>query len=267
MTKKALHYILYLTISAILLTSCHGYQKVLKSNDYNLKYEKALEYYQKGDYYRALNLFEDVMNILKGSDKGENALYCYADCHYQQEDYVMAAYYFDNFANTFPYSEKTPMATYLTAYCYYLNSPKSSLDQSDTRKAIDAMQLYINKYPDSEKIDEANNIIEELRAKLEEKSFENAKLYYKLGEYHASNIALKNSIKDFPDTEYREEILYLIVKSSFLLAENSISNKQGERYQNTITEYYSFIDEFPKSEYIKEIEKMYEKSVNQIKKQ
>ncbi len=262
---KKISQLILLSVVIGLLSSCSGYQKVLKSTDYNFKYEKAVEYYEKGDYYRAQSIFDELVNILKGSAKGEDVLYFYADCHYQQEDYILGAYYFENFANSFPHSDRTPEATYIAAYCYYLNSPKPSLDQTDTKKAIDAMQLFINKYSEDKRVVDANEIIEKLQYKLEEKAYEGAKLYYKLSDYHAANISLKNSIKDYPDTKYREEILYLIVKSSYLLAENSIYAKQGERYQNTISEYYVFIDEYPNSEHIKEIEKMYEKSVNQIK--
>ncbi len=257
--------ILIFSLTTLFLFSCSEYQKILKSSDYNFKYEKAVAYYNEGDYYRAQSLFDELVSIFKGTDKAEDVLYYYADCHYQQEDYVLGAYYFDNFAKTFPYSDKTEKASYLAAYCYYLNSPRSSLDQSDTYKAITAMQLFINKYPNSEYIDQANDIIDKLHHKLEEKSYNNAKLYFKLGDYQAATIALKNSIKDYPDSQYREELLYLIVKSSFLLAEMSIPSMQGERYQNTITEYYTFIDEYPDSQYSKEIEKMYTKSVNHIK--
>lgn len=257
--------LLVLSILTTFLLSCSEYQKLLKSSDYNLKYEKAVAYYEKGDYYRAQTLFDELVSIFKGSDKSEKILYYYADCHYQQEDYVLGAYYFENFAKTFPYSDSTEKASFTAAYCYFLNSPKYNLDQTDTKKAIDAMQLFINKYPASPRVTEANEIIEKLYSKLELKSYESAKLYFKLGEYHAATIALRNSMKSYPDTKYREELMYLIVKSNYLLAENSIKEKQGERYQNTITEYYSFIDEFPESEYLDEIEKMYTKSVNQIK--
>lgn len=266
MLKAKAKIIVFSVLTTLLLSSCSEYQKILKSSDYNLKYQKAIEYYQAEDYYRAKSLFDELVTIFKGSDKAEDILYYYADCHYQEKDYILGAYYFENFAKTFPYSDKTEKAAYNAAYCYFLNSPRYNLDQTDTYKAIDAMQLFINKYPESDHIKEANEIIEKLRAKLEKKSYENAKLYVKLSDYQAAAIALKNSLKEFPDTKYREEILYLIVKSSFQLAEMSIKEKQGERYQNTVTEYYSFLDEFPDSDYLKEIEKMYTKSVNQIKK-
>lgn len=255
-----------LSIVVLLLASCNDYQKALKSTDYNYKYEQALSYYDGGDYYRAQALLEELVHILKGSARGDTVLYYYANCHFMQEDYILGAYYFETFAATFPYDDKTPDATYTAAYCYYLNSPKPSLDQADTKKAIDAMQLFINKYPDSDRVKEANDIIEKLRAKLELKAYESAKLYFKLSDYQAASISLKNNLKDYPDTKYREEILYLIIKSSYLLAENSILAKQGERYQNTISEYYTFVDDYPESAYVKEVEKMYEQSINQLKK-
>lgn len=265
MIKLITRLLVFVFFVLLVLSSCSEYQKALKSTDYNLKYDKAIKYYNDKEYYKAQNLLEQIVNIMKGTGKGENTLYYYANCYYKQKDYVTAAYYFDNFVNSFAYSDKTPEATYLTAHCYYLSSPKPSLDQADTKKAIGAMQVFINKYPKDERVKEANNIIAKLRDKLEKKSYESAKLYYKLRQYHAATISLKNSIKEFPDSEYREEILYLIIKSSFLLAENSVSEKQGERYQNTVSEYYAFIDEYPSSEYINEVEIMYKKSIKQLK--
>ncbi len=258
-------HIIFIALVLIGFASCNPYQKLLKSGDYNLKYQKAVEYYEKGDYYRAQALFDEVVSIFKGTEKAEDIAYYYADCHYKQHDYTLASYYFETFAQNFPYSPRTPEASYIAAYCYYLNSPRYSLDQKDTYKAIESMQAFINKYPQSELIPEANLYIKELRVKLEQKACENAKLYFKLGDYQAASITLKNSIKDFPDTKYREELLYLSVKATYLLAENSISSKQGERYQSTVSEYYVFIDEFPESKYLKEVEKMYVKSVSQIK--
>lgn len=253
-------------LTGLLLLNCSEYYKVQKSGDYNLMYDKAVSYFEYEDYYHAKMLFDEVVNVMKGSEKGENALFLYAYCHYKQHDYTMGAYYFELFYNTYPFAEKTEEAYFMAAHCYYKESPRPTLDQASTMRAITAMQAYINKYPQSTRINEANMVIAEMRQKLEQKSYENAKLYYKLGEYQAATITLKNSLKEYPDTKYREELMYLIVKSNFMLAENSIEDKKAERYQNTVTEYYSFIDEFPQSQYINEIEEMYNQSVNQIKK-
>ncbi len=263
--NRNLFFILTTTFALTVLTSCSEYQKVLKSSDYNSKYELGMKLYEDEEYYKAQSLFEDIMPLFKGTAKAEGLAYNFANCYYKQEDYQLAAYYFENFTKTYPYSDMVEEATYVAAYCYYLNSPRPSLDPSDTRKAIMALQSFINKFPNSERVNETTLYIDELRTKLEEKSYMNSKLYFKLGHYQAATISLKNSLKDYPDTKYREEIMYLTVKSSFLLAEASISTKQGERYQDTISEYYAFIDEYPESKFLKEIEKMYTQSVNHIK--
>ncbi len=265
MIKRFNKYILLLVV-VLFFAQCSEYQKVLKSTNYDQKYDKALELYEAKQYYKAQTLLEQIINITRGTKKAENTLFYYAKCLYEEKNYKMAAYYFDNFINSFAYSDNTPEATYLRAYCYYLNSPKPSLDQEDTRLAIGSMQIFINKYPKDERVAEANDIIAKLRHKLEQKSYESAKLYYDLRQYQSAAISLKNSLKEYPDTKYREQIMYLLVKSSYLLAKNSIESKQAERYQNTVSEYYAFIDEFPKSEYISEIEKMYQKSITEIKK-
>lgn len=247
-----------------LLSSCSEYYKIQKSGDYNLKYEKAKAYYEYEDYYHAKSLLDDVVSVFRGSDKAEEVAMLYANCHYKMHDYTMAAYYFENFCKTYPYSDKAEEAYYMTGSCYFKDSPRVDLDQTCSKKAINAMQTYLNKYPQGKYSNEANAVITEMRQKLEEKSYMNAKLYFKIGEYQAATITLKNSLKEFPDTKYREELMYMVVKANFLLAENSVEDKKAERYQSMVTEYYSFIDEYPQSEYLPEIEEMYNTSVKQI---
>ena len=254
-----------LILSIFFFSACSEYQKILKSNDYELKLEKANEYYEEEDYYRAQALYEELLSIYKGTDKAEKIYYKFSYCYFNQKDYILAGYHFENFVSTYPNSKYAEECDFLSAYCYYLESPQPDLDQSNTRKAIDALQLFINKYPGSEKIVDANKLIDELRLKLETKSFNNAKLYYNLGEYKSAVIALKNTLKDYPDTQYREELLFLILKSNFLLAKNSIEAKKIERYQTTVNEYYSLIDEYPNSKNIKEAEKIYNTSIKEIK--
>jgi len=260
----------YLSFSLILLLmitgiSCSKYQRLLKSNDYNLKYEKAVEYYNDEDYYRAQTLLEEVMTILKGTEKAEEAQYFYTYCLYNQGDYILAGYHFKNFSRTFPNSVHREETDYMVAYCYYLQSPKPTLDQKYTFKAIEEFQLFLNKYPGSERIDNANEYVSKLRNKLELKSYLNAKLYYDLGNYKASIVSLKTSLNDYPDSDYREDILFYILKSSFLLAENSIEIKKYERYKSTITEYYVLIDEYKESKYIKEAQKIYDTAAKYVK--
>ena len=262
---KIKYIIFVLLLSVFFVTGCSEFQKVLKSSDYNLKYEKALEYYNDEDYYRAQSLLEEIVPIFKGTDKAEKVYYMYAYCLYNQGEHIMAGYHFKNFARTYPNSKHVEECEYMSAYCQYLNSPEPSLDQTYTRKAINALQLFMNKYPKSDKVEKCNELIDELHKKLETKAFNSAMLYYKISDYQAAITTFKNVLIRFPDTHYREEILFYILKSSYLYAQNSIEKRKKERYKSTITEYYALIDEFAKTTYIKQAEKIFDNSRKNIK--
>lgn len=250
----------------ILISGCSEFQKALKSNDYEYKFEKAVEYFEEEDWYRSQSLINDVLPVFRGTQKAKKLYYMKAYTHYNQAEYILAAYQFRTFIKTYPNDKLTQECEFMLAECFRKEAPKYNLDQQNTKKAIQGYQLFINKYPNSEKRELANQRIDDLRKRLERKSYENAELYFKLRDYKAALIALKNTLKDYPDSPFREELLYLIMKSNYLLAQNSIPSLQKERFQETINEYYAFVDEFPQSDKIKEAEKIFEKSVEEIKK-
>lgn len=244
--------LIFLLLIAFSFSSCSNYQKVLKSNDYGKKYEVAMQLYNKKDYQKAYPLLEELVSVKRGTKEAEDIYFYYCYCNYYLDDLISASYHFEQFAKTYPASEKTEEASYMNAYCYYLGSPVYSLDQSNSYRAIDEMQKFINKYPNSERIAECNELIDMLRNKLEQKSFEKGMLYYKMSDYKAAIVGLNNTLKDFPMTKYKEIILFTIVKSNFLLAENSYENKKAERYKATIDAYNDFIDKFANGENVKE---------------
>lgn len=257
----------YIIVITLIFSSCSKYQKLLKSSDYESKYKMGVMYYEKGDFVRSYNLLEELHGIYKGTKRAEKVYFYLAGSHFGKKEYIMAGYHYGMFARTYPLSEYTEEAFFKSAYCAYLNASSASLDATYTIDGIKSLQLFIDKYPQSKHVTESNQLIDELRSRLEVKAFNNAELYYKISDYKAAVIALKNVIVDFPDTKYREEILYLVVKSSFTLAEKSIRKKQNERYQKTIDEYYVFADEYPKSDKIKDAEKIYNKSRKFLNKQ
>lgn len=247
---------LSLGLLIVLLYSCGDYQKILKSSDYELKYTKAIEYFQKKDYARSSTLLEELLTVYRGTEKAEEVSYYYAYCYYHQQDFVMAGYYFGNFVKSFPYSKYAEECAFMVAYCYYEDSPASSLDQANTIKAIDELQVFINQHPGSSRVDQCNKLIDELRDKLVKKSFDSASLYFKLGDYKAAITALNNSIKEYPDTRYREELLFLVLKSSFELARNSVSDKMKERFESTVAAYQTLAEEYPESKHLREAERI-----------
>jgi len=252
-------------IAASVLAGCSGYEKILKSKDNELKYSKALYYYNKSDFYHASLLLEQILPIYRGTNRADTVNYYYAYSQYGQGDYLLASSYFDSFRKNFPKSGFTEKAEYLYAYCFYLTSPRYELDQDNTNLAIDAFQEFISKYPQSKKVDDAKKLIKELFQKLEEKEFKSAWLYYHTENYKAAIIALQNSLKDYPNSEYREEEEFLILKSAYIYASNSVVQKQKERYQSAVDYYYNFIAEFPDSKYIKEAQKMYDVATKDLK--
>lgn len=247
-----------LVVVALIIAGCGGYSKLLKGNDYDLKYKKAFEYYDAKKYDKALQLFEQVMPVYKGLDKGEKVMYYYTLCNYLVKDYYSAGYYFRKFAQTYPHSEYNESAMYLGAYCYYLDSPKPSLDQESTNRAINEFELFLSKYPDTEKKDTCNMLLDKLRLKLQIKSYDNAYLYYKLGYYKAATISLRNSLDDYPDTPFKENILYYIAKSSYLYADKSINEKKGERFTTAQKDISNYLVTYPNGKYVRDVAKMKE---------
>ena len=257
MQKKTIKYFILLVISILIFGSCGEYVRVMKSSDYDYKYKKAMEYYNKKDFTKASSIFEQIVNVFRASVKGDTVMFYYAKSYYGDEDYIMAGHYFKDFSDNYGRSPFVEEADYMAGYCYYMISPRPSLDQENTHDAIQAFQKFIYKHPESKYIPECKRLIVELNNKLAEKAYLNAKLYYNLGHvdpkyYKSAIISLKNCLSDYPDNKFREELMFMILQSNFLLAKNSIPEKKRERFQSTLDEYYSFISEFPSSLWIVE---------------
>ena len=243
-------------LSVILFTACGEYQQVLKSKDLEFKLSKALEYYNDGDYNKAYPIFDELISLYRGTEKAQEVYFYYANTLYKQKDYILAGYHFKNFYKTFPQNENADEAAYLTAYCYYLEAPSHSLDQAYTFKAINELQLYINTHPGSENIERCNGYMEELRGRLELKSYEIAKQYYKTRKYKAAMTAFTTTLREYPDTPYREEAMYLKAKAAFRLAANSVTDLQEERFIEANTALNDLEEVYPNSEYLTDLRKL-----------
>jgi outer membrane protein assembly factor BamD len=234
------------------MVSCGEYYEIKESNDYELKYKKALEYYDKGEYAKSEYLLNEVIPTYRGTSKYENISYYYVMSLYKQEFYNVAAHYFNLFTTTFPQSERLEECHYKSALCYYYVSPEVKLDQQNTHNAINGFLKYIKLYPDSDKISEINKYLDICRDKLTNKSYINARLYYDREKFKSAIVALNNSLNDYPESSYREEVKYLLLQSHYQFAKNSIVDKQADRYKEALQSTESFIEEFPESQYIDE---------------
>ncbi len=248
--KKLFPFLLIL----IIISACSEFNKVLKSDDTEYKKERAIKYYHNQEYLNAATLLEDIIPYYKLTPDGEMLYYYYCMSNYYLGDYYLASYYFRRFINQYPNSKYTEECQFLSALCSVKNSPEYSLDQTETLNALDQLQVFVDMYPYSNRIDTCNLIMDKLNFKLETKDFEASKLYYQTENYKAAVVALEIFLQKHPKSIYREEAMYLLVLSRFELGINSIESKKLKRLEATLKSYRKFADEFPDSKWIKELD-------------
>jgi len=212
----------------------------------------GMDLYEKGDFNKALQFFDILRAVYRGTEKGELLTYYSANCYFQLKDYNIASYYYKQYTQMYPRGEKAEESLFLAAFCNYMDSPRYSLDQSSTFIALKELQLFIDQYPNSTKLDEATRLMDDLRAKLEKKSYNIGKLYYRTEDFQAAITSFESLLDDYPDTEYKEEILYYITIAYFTYAEKSIYSKKMERYEKTIEAYNNLEYFYPESKYLSE---------------
>ena len=240
--------------------------------DYDYKYEAAKEYYAAGNYSKCSQLLEDMVMLLKGTDKGEESLFMLGMCYYNMNDYETATLYLDRYYKTYTRGTYTELARFFSGKASYMQSPDIRLDQSPTVTAINTLLEFLDFYPYSDKRSEVYDLLEVLRNRLAEKEYQSALLYYNLGSYtgncvnggsnyEACIITAENTLKTYPYTSHREDLMMMILRARYRLANKSIASKKEERYRETIDEYFGFKNEFPESKYMHEADKIYKYSV------
>ena len=261
------HFPLFIAFLAVLFSaSCSSFDKIKKSGDVNLRFAKANEYYEKKRYSNANELYHDLMPVLRGTKNYEQLFYRYAYSFYYQDDYPTAALYFKNFTEYFPTSKDAEECEFMHALCLVKMAPKSNLDQTNTIKAMEALQAFINMHPSSKRLPEANQYIDESRKKLETKDASAANLYFNIGQFKSSAIAYREVINQYPESPMADYYQYMVVRSLYEYAKVSIEEKQAERYVNTITAYKDLKDVYPASKYVKDAERYQLLANNSLKK-
>ncbi|WP_147677980.1 outer membrane protein assembly factor BamD [Algibacter pacificus] len=250
--KKFFYILLVFTV----LSSCNEYQKVLKSEDIAAKFKMGEDFYNEGKFAKANKLFAQIVPNYRGKPQAEKLMYLYSNSFYQMKDYYVAGYQFERFASSYPNSEKVEEASFLSAKSYAMLSPIYSKDQKETTEAIDKLQAFINAYPDSEYVSDANKLVNELDFKLEKKAFSIAKQYNTISDYEASIKSFDNFIFDFPGSSLREEALYVRFDSAYQLAMNSVERKKEDRLNKAIDFYKSFKETYSSSEFISQMDNM-----------
>ena len=247
----------YLFVLSLLLSSCGEYQKVLNKGTSEEQYKMAVKMYEAQNYSKALRLFEKITPTYRGKPQMERIQFMVAQSNFNEKNYSIAGYYFDRFTKNYLKSSKKEEAAFLTAYSYKLASPRFSIDPTDTNKALESFQDFINMYPDSDKIDEANKYYSELRAKLEKKYFEIAKTYYRTADYDLRNYkaaiqAFDNLLEDFLGTKFKEEALYYRLKAAHDFVLKSTDRRKEERIEVAIEAYSKLEKNFPESQFMED---------------
>ncbi len=258
-------YALLLAMLVLSAPSCsESYQKVLKSADFNYKLTKANGYYDKGDYSKAIPIYEELIPVFKGTKNIDEIYFKYAMSHYREANFLIAGFHFKNISDNYPLSPFAEESLFMYAQSDYEMSAEVPLDQTYTKKAIESFQLYINSYPSSAKLDDCNMKITQMRRKLELKALSAAELYLRTKHYKAAAVSFSNILLDFPDTKDAEKISYNVVKSYFLYAQNSIATKQKERYESVISSYKNFAKRYPSSVYASDAKKYHDQAVEKL---
>ena len=261
MKTSTLRLLLISSIVLLPLFGCDGYQKLLKSSDTELKYEKAMAYFAEDRCMQALPLLKELVSLFRGTDRMEDVFFTYAAAQYCIEDWYMARYYYRQFAKTFASSTHTEEAEFRAALCSVYLSPAHSLDQFDTGAAIDDLQLFMDRYPQSSLKDSCNHMMGRLRGKLELKDFEQAKLYHTTEKFQSAVMALGYFLDHHPMGPYSEEASFLIIESQFLYAQQSTSRRREERFADAIESYFNFAARFPQSAFIDAAVRMHRQSM------
>ena len=264
--KIKLIFPILLAVGFIFLSSCKSdFEKLRAGGDVDLIYKKAFEYYEDEEYLKAQNLFELIINNLRGKVEAEKVYFYYSYTHYYLRRYVLASYYFKNFTTTFPNSTYREEADFMIGFSNYQLSPSYRLDQTYSAKAVDQFQLFVNTYPTSERVAECNKLIDIMRRKMEKKAFAEGELYYNLRQYQAATTSFENLLKDFPESPDAERVRFLILKGNYLLATNSIFAKQQERFNKTADYHRKFVNKYPNSKYRKEADSILKTTTKKLK--
>ncbi|WP_189358279.1 outer membrane protein assembly factor BamD [Algibacter mikhailovii] len=246
----------YILLVALSVMGCNEYQKVLKAPDIGAKFKLGEQLYNEGKYEKANKLFAQIVPNYRGKPQAEKLMYLYSYSFYKIQDYYVAGYQFERFATSYPKSEKVEEASFLAVKSYYMLSPVYSKSQKETKEAIEKLQEFINIYPNSSYLAEANTMMKELVFKLEKKAFEIAKQYNTISDYEAAIRSFENFVFEYPGSTLREDALFYRLDSAYRLAVNSIERKRKERLEIAKDYNNTFKSTYANSEYISDVDEM-----------
>jgi len=232
----------------LFVLGCTNTRQIRQGDSLEVAFEKAKAFYDRGRYTDATRAFETVLSIGRGTEIAQESQYLLAMSYFNNRDYLVAASEFQRYATNFPRSERRIDAEFQEAISYYKLSPRYKLDQTDTFRAIELMQLFIGRYPGTTQAEEAAGLIDEMRDKLARKEYESGQMYLRIRQYEAAAIYFGMVLDMYPETTWAEASLALQIEAYVLFADNSVPERQAERYQMAIDSYQTYIQLFPRGD-------------------
>lgn len=253
MLKRLLTSFIIITILVLIACGKHKLKGNLSGKE---RFAIAKEMFDDEDYLDAKTQFRIITLSYQGSSMIDSAQYYLAECHFHLKEYILAAAEYQKLTKMFPHSPLVDDAQYKTGLCDYELSPKYSLDQEFTHKAIRSFQQFLEEYPNSELVPEASQKLHELRTKLAKKEYENGKIYYKMDDYEATIVYFQSVIDTYYDTKFAPQAVFGKAKSLYKL------NRLDEAEEL----FQTFIEKYPKNKLVSKAKKELE-AISQKKKE
>lgn len=246
-----------LLLAPLALSACSGSGRI-RYDSPDDAYSKGMRLFEEGKYDRAVPFFQGVFDYGRTSEAAADAQLYLARAHFEGRDYILAASEYSRFVNTYRTNPHVESAMFERAVSYYHLSPQYALDQTNTRQAITYLQLFLDRFPDSDKKDEAEGYLSGLREKLAQKAYESAGLYERRGIYEAAALSYERVFDTYPDTQWADDALLGAMRSYMAYADLSVESRQPERLQLAIDNYTRLVELFRDSPVVKDAEAFYE---------
>lgn len=250
----------FLLVLIIILSSCRSQELIRPGDTLEIAYEKAYSLYEEERWRDAANAFETVISIGRGTDYGQNAQFYLAESYYNNHQYLIAASEYERYSASHPNSQRRQEADFKAALSYYNISPRYNIDQTHTHRAIEHFNLFIVRYPNSDRIGEASEKVDELLNKLARKNYEAAQFYMRTNRYNAAAIYYEIVIDRYPGSRYAERALVNQIDAYIQYAENSVQARQEERFQKAVESYEKYLELFPRGDNRSRAESLYDRA-------
>jgi outer membrane protein assembly factor BamD len=252
--------LLFLSVIALVLSSCRSQDLIRPGDSIEVAYEKAMNQFENENWSDAARAFETVVSIGRGTDIGQDAQYYLAESYFNGRRFLIAASEYERYAQFYPNSQRRETVDFKKAESYYRLSPRHRLDQTYTKMAIENFRLFNSRYPNSDLVSQSSEYITELREKLARKEFNAAEFYMRTNRYNAAAVYYDIVIDEYPETRWAEQSLVGQMRAYILYAENSIQARQAERFEKALESYSTYLQLFPRGENRSEVENLYDRA-------